>query len=196
MTIQNPINSSDLITLDYRNSNLTDIPESRISGSEYILLKIKGIGSYSDGIEIIEALKGKATLIFLGFNRCTDAMIASSLGMDCGIELQPDEDFEESLFELANYYFYSPRSHGNIEPFHSMTESYSQVRRISPSIMYGELPSKHLWQPKLETFTACAVCPAFRICSGFFHNQETSGCRDFMSELLINIERKKEHQYL
>ena len=52
--------------------------------------------------------------------------------------------------------------------------------------------SARICQEHLINSTKCAVCPAFRICSGFFHsNGDIKPCREFMSEVLEGIEYKK-----
>lgn len=52
--------------------------------------------------------------------------------------------------------------------------------------------ARHAWQRFLIDGSACASCPAFRVCSGFFEPQNKEGrCRELMMELLEGIEFKR-----
>lgn len=136
----------------------------------------------------------------------------SSLGVDCGISLEPDSKIEDDkLLDLASYYYMSPAPHATMEPFEFIlrhlrdenNESFDNIYFNTP-LLYTEISTEtdvegfeDNFKLKLENYynhfmqlDDCAKCPAFKICNRKM-STILSSCSETMNEIYEYAEMRQ-----
>lgn len=165
------------------------------------------IGNYDHFFFKVNAIRRLNIRIYLSSTSSSifsDLKIMSSLGVDCGILLDAEEEIEDDkLLDLASYYYMSPAPHATIEPFEFIlrhlrdesNESFDTVYFNNPLLYTDagtEIDSESFednFNLKLKNYynhfmqlDNCSKCPAFKICNRRM-SAILSSCSETMNEI-------------
>lgn len=221
------VDSLDNIESQYVESSRTNdvmaivvkLPYTSVSDIEFkeewkqipLIIFAHNIGDYFRFFTKVDDIRHLNVRIFLCNKSNTvfsDLKIMSSLGVDCGLNIE--EGFkmdDEKLLDFASYYFMSPVPHASVEPFefilrHLSDEANSSFGMVlfddplqyievtSPDdIDSSELSDSDFFSLKLESYynhfmklDDCAKCAAFKIC-----NHKMSDKMDYCSKTMSEI---------
>lgn len=197
-----------VVSLPYTSVSQIDIKEewSQIP----LIIRAHNIGNYDLFFHKVNAIKHLNARIFLSSKSqtvFTDLKILSSLGIDCGIQIEDNVKIDdEKLLDLASYYYMSPVRHATIEPFEFIlrhlrdesNESFStvyfenqlQFLKISSAedVVLEESEEKE-FDVKMDTYYKhfmeldnCSKCPAFKICNRQMESK-LNACSVTMNEI-------------
>ena len=180
-----------------------------------LVIQAYNIGNYDHFFFKVNAIRHLNVRIYLSSTSSTvfsDLKIMSSLGVDCGISLEPDSKIEDDkLLDLASYYYMSPAPHATMEPFEFIlrhlrdenNESFDNIYFKTP-LLYTEISTEtdvegfeDNFKLKLENYynhfmqlDDCAKCPAFKICNRKM-STILSSCSETMNEIYEYAEMRQ-----
>ena len=129
------------------NTVLTAIPFHENWEEIPVYISCKGMGNFKEFL-LIKPLLSKLNLkIFLPANshhQFTAARILASLGIQVGIILSPDIDWE-MINDLMVYSVYSKAPHAQIEPFRFVLDHYHPTQKLNMGSLYFDDPEKFLY---------------------------------------------------
>ena len=138
----------------------------------------------------------------------TDLKILSSVGVDCGLYMEDDVKMnDDSLLDLASYYFMSPVPHATVEPFEFILRHLTEEKNEGFESVFFDNPLQFVnietiddlhridsdrqddFALKMDVYykhfidlDICSKCPAFKICNRQMTNK-LGCCQNTMNEI-------------
>lgn len=141
-------NSLFAIWMNFSYSSLSQIQFDETWKEIPIILNVYNIGDANVIFNIITLLRCFNIRIFFPASNEENVLsckLLSSLGVNCALTFPRNEIVsDESLLDLASWFYMSPVPHASIEPFDYIWRNLNQERNIDFSTVYLENPYKYL----------------------------------------------------
>lgn len=219
------IDSLDYLEVNYTEANrnnsvvamVASLPYTSISQIDFkdewsqipLIINAYNIGNYDSFFHKVNSIRHLNVRIYLSSkspNVYTDLKILSSIGIDCGIQLEDNCKIDDDkLLDLASYYYMSPARHATIEPFEFILRHLRDESNESFGSVYFDNPLQFLevhscedvindqleddFDIRMQVYynhfmdlDDCSKCPAFKICNHAMESKLTS-CSTTMNEI-------------
>ena len=112
---------------------------------ELIVYNLGDLNTIFQQLELLKQLEIRIYLASSFKGNYYGLKILSSLGIDCGLFIQPGKSIDdELLMDLASYYYLSPVPHAKIEPFDYISTRLTEEKNLSFNHVYYKDDSCYL----------------------------------------------------